>query len=412
MIINGIIAEYNPFHNGHSYQMQDALKQTGADYTIVVMSGNFMQRGAPAIINKYKRAEMALLNGADLVLELPAVYSASSAEFFATGAFTLMDKLGVADYLCFGSECGNLTTLGKIADILLEEPEDYVVLLKQFLKNGYTYPNARNNALMLFCPELCKDLNVLSYPNNILGIEYLKAIRRRKSSIKPITTLRGSSGYHDRMLNINQSSALALRQAINDHENLTMLSSQMPKSAYEVLTSALEQKRPLNSNDLSAAMHYKLLIDEEKGYTDYLDVSQELSDRIQKHLYDYKEFRSFCDLLKTKNMTYTRISRCLLHILLNIKDEDVETYRLADYIKYAKVLGFKKDSEALLSAIKNNADIPLLTKLADAESLLDDTGIRMLRKEIQINNIYEGISAIKSGSSMINEYSNPIVVIK
>lgn len=412
MIINGIIAEYNPFHNGHSYQMQDALKQTGADYTIVVMSGNFMQRGAPAIINKYKRAEMALLNGADLVLELPAVYSASSAEFFATGAFTLMDKLGVADYLCFGSECGNLTTLGKIADILLEEPEDYVVLLKQFLKNGYTYPNARNNALMLFCPELCKDLNVLSYPNNILGIEYLKAIRRRKSSIKPITTLRGSSGYHDRMLNINQSSALALRQAINDHENLTMLSSQMPKSAYEVLTSALEQKRPLNSNDLSAAMHYKLLIDAEKGYTDYLDVSQELSDRIQKHLYDYKEFRSFCDLLKTKNMTYTRISRCLLHILLNIKDEDVETYRRADYIKYAKVLGFKKDSEALLSAIKNNADIPLLTKLADAESLLDDTGIRMLRKEIQINNIYEGISAIKSGSSMINEYSNPIVVIK
>ena len=397
MIISGIIAEYNPFHNGHSYQMQDALKQTGADYTIVVMSGNFMQRGAPAIINKYKRAEMALLNGADLVLELPAVYSASSAEFFATGAFTLMDKLGVADYLCFGSECGNLTTLGKIADILLEEPEDYVVLLKQFLKNGYTYPNARNNALMLFCPDLCKDLNVLSYPNNILGIEYLKAIRRRNSSIKPITTLRGSSGYHDRMLNINQSSALALRQAINDHENLTMLSSQMPKSAYEVLTSALEQKRPLNSNDLSAATHYKLLIDAEKGYTDYLDVSQELSDRIQKHLYDYTDFRSFCDLLKTKNMTYTRISRCLLHILLNIKDEDVETYRRADYIKYAKVLGFKKDSEALLSAIKNNADIPLLTKLADAESLLDDTGIRMLRKEIQINNIYEGISAIKSG---------------
>lgn len=410
--VNGIVAEYNPFHNGHSYQLRDAKTQSGADYTIVAMSGNFMQRGTPAILDKYKRAEMALQNGADLVLELPSLYSASSAEYFATGAVTLLDKLGVVDYLCFGSECGDLHTLWQIAGILLEEPEEYAALLQQYLRYGLSYPNARTTALVQFCPSLSQSRDVLSHANNILGIEYLKAIRRRGSSMQPVTTIRGSSDYHDRMMGVYQSSALALRQAVYDNNGeVQMLSSQMPEAAFTVFSDALSRRQPMQLNDFSAPLHYKLLMESDKGYTSYLDVSGELSDRIRNHLYDFTDFRSFCDLLKTKNMTYSRISRCLMHILLDITSADMEQYRAADHIKYARVLGFRRDSEELLGAIKENASIPLVTRLADAEQILDETGYAMFKKELLRNAVYESTAAIKSGCPIVSEYRSPLVII-
>ena len=169
--VNGIVAEYNPFHSGHSYQLEDAKRQSGADYTVVVMSGSFVQRGAPALLNKYNRTMMALKNGADLVLELPTLYSVSSAEYFATGAITLLDKLGVVDYLCFGSECGDVHKLQPIADILLEEPKEYATLFKKYLKQGLNYPSARIEALTQYRPDLSDARDLLASANNILGIE-------------------------------------------------------------------------------------------------------------------------------------------------------------------------------------------------------------------------------------------------
>ncbi len=411
MRVNGIVAEYNPFHNGHSYQLYDAKRQTGADYTVVVMSGNFTQRGEPALLDKYSRTEMALKNGADLVLELPVLYSVSSAEYFAIGAVALLDKLGVVDWLCFGSECGDIHKLGQLADILLDEPEEYSALLKKYLRHGLSYPTARTTALTQFRPDLSDARDVLASANNILGIAYLKAVRRRESKMHPITTARTSSDYHDRMLGTHQSSALALRQAIHDRRDIQSLSAQMPESSFEILNAALSGREPLQLNDLSAALHYKLLSEAEKGYSDYLDVSEDLSDRIRKHLYDFTGYRAFCDLLKTKDMTYTRISRCLLHILLDIRDTDVELYSQADYISYARVLGFRKEAERLLSAVKQRASVPLLTKLADAEQTLDETGLAILKKELRINAVYESAAAIKSGCPMVNEYRSPLVII-
>lgn len=409
--INGIVAEYNPFHNGHHYQLQDAKRQTGADYTVVVMSGNFTQRGEPALLDKFTRTEMALKNGADLVLELPILLSTSSAEYFATGAVTLLDKLGVVDYLCFGSECGDVHMLEQLADILLEEPEEYSALLKKYLRQGLSYPNARAAALMQFRPDLSDARDVLASANNILGIAYLKALRRRNSGMIPITTARTSSNYHNRMLGTHQSSALALRQAIYDNQDIDILSSQMPESSFEILRAALSAGKPLQLNDLSSALLYKLLTEADKGYADYLDVSEDLSDRILNHLCDYTNYRAFCDLLKTKDMTYTRISRCLLHILLDIRDKDVKLYGQADYINFARVLGFRRESEGLLSAIKQHASVPLVTKLADAEKLLDKTGRTILKKELQMNTIYECTAAIKAGRPMVNEYRSPLVII-
>lgn len=409
--VNGIIAEYNPFHNGHLFQLQNAKNRSDADYTVIVMSGNFMQRGTPALLNKFHRAEMALKSGADLVLELPALYSVSSAEYFAMGGVSLLDKLGVVSHLCFGSESGDINALNRLADILVEESDEFTAALKQGLRQGLSYPSARTAALTKLYPDLRDCRDVLALSNNILGIEYLKALKRRNSSMTPITTRRSSSNYGDRLMGTHQSSALALRHAIYDECDILSLASQMPDSSFEILEKALASTGAMRLNDFSQILHYKLLMEADKGYTEYLDVSADLSDRIINHLDKFTSFKDFCDLLKTKDMTYTRISRSLMHILLDIRTEDMDAARHADYIGYARVLGFRKEAEPLLSAIKKNASIPLVTKLADADKVLEETALQALIKELRMNSVYESTAALKSKQAMINEYRSPLVIV-
>ena len=411
MKVNGIIAEYNPFHNGHKYHLEEAKKNTDADYTIIIMSGNFTQRGAPALIDKYTRAEMALQNGADLVIELPMYYASSSAEYFATGAVSLLDKLGVVTNLCFGSECGNLEILQKLSTILLEEPEEYVSRLRRNLKQGMSYPSARNAALIQYDPSLSNYKDVLSTPNNILGIEYLKALQRRNSQIAPYTTMRVGAAYHERRLGPKQGSALAIRQAVFAREDTDFLAEHMPEDACTLLTDCIKQSQILSTNNFSAILHYKLLAEMEQGFAQYLDVSPDLSDRIVKNIYQFDSFQGFCDLLKSKDMTYSRISRCLLHILLGMKKDTMKQYQEGDYVDYARVLGFRKDATPLLSAIKQNSSIPLVTKLADAEEILSEAAYAMLKNDIYMNSIYESTKAQKTRQPMLNEYRVPIVIV-
>ena len=411
MQVNGIIAEYNPLHNGHQFQLNTAQKRTNADYTIIAMSGNFMQRGTPALIDKYKRTEMALLNGADLVLELPTYYAASSAEYFAMGAVSLLDKLGVVDFLCFGSECGDTHILKQIAELLWKEPLEYTELLRHYLREGMSYPTARTTALLQYAPHLSLHRDVFSSPNNILGIEYIKALLRRNSSITPVTTLRVGADYHDIRLGIHQCSAKAIRQAILEGQDLGRLQNQMPESAYKILTESLKHSRPLFPNDMSSVLHYKLLQEQHTGFDRYLDVSPDLSDRIRNSLYEFTDYEGFCNLLKKKDMTYTRISRCLLHILLNMNSETMQSYKDMDYIPYARVLGFRKESTPLLSAIKEYSSIPLITKLADAEQILDKKAFSMLRTNFEINQIYQSLAATQTGAPLVNEMRIPIVIV-
>lgn len=411
MKVNGIIAEYNPFHNGHKYQLTRSLSLTGADYTVVVMSGHFVQRGAPALLDKHTRAKMALLAGADLVLELPAVYAVSSAEYFAAGAVSLLTKLGVVTHLCFGSECGDIELLKHSASILVEEPADYVATFKRLLKRGMTYPNARTWALIQHYPDLTAHKEMFSSSNNILGMEYIKAILRQKSPLTPVTVKRLGSGYHDRTLTDSYCSALAIRQALYAESGPSFLQNQMPSEADALLRSWLDGHSVVRSNDFSPALYYKLLFEQEEGYDKYLDVSPDLSDRIRNNLTEFKNFDSFCDLLKTKELTYTRISRCLLHILLNITKEDMRCCIEMDYTPYARVLGFRRDSQALLSAVKEQSSIPLVTKLADAEKQLDEEAYLMLKQDILISQFYQGVLFGKDGGSPVNEYAIPLVIV-
>ncbi len=408
----GIIAEYNPFHNGHAYQIAKAKESTNADYCVVVMSGDFVQRGTPALMEKYLRAECALRNGADLVIELPVCYALGSAEYFASGAIALLDKLNVIDMVGFGSECGDIDLLSEFADELLVEDETFKKTLKHKLKTGSSYPNARNAALEASSPSLISHINVLGGSNNILGIEYCKALKRRNSKITPCTIARNGGSYHSASLDSAYSSALAIREALAVSGDLEMVKEQMPSFAYQLLEKNYNKTCPIVPDDVSAILHYQLLSQQDQQYTMHPDIDQDLSDRIVKMLPKYSGFTDFCDILKTKNRTYTRISRSLMHILLHITRDELNRYRDDDYIYYARILGFCEEAAPLLSQIKQNSRIPLISKLADAPALLTDNGRQMLQKDIFASHIYQSVIQHKfSASEYANEYKKPMLKV-
>lgn len=408
----GIIAEYNPFHNGHAHQIAAAKKMTGADYCIVVMSGDFVQRGAPAIMDKFARTKTALENGADLVLELPVYYSTSSAEYFATGSVALLDSLGVTDALCFGSECGDIEILSSLSEALLNETPEFKKVLKQQMKQGVSYPQARNHALSVTAPYLTGALSVLQSPNNILGLEYIKAIRKRQSKIQPYTLNRLGAGYHTAGLEASYSSALAIRESIRQRSEIRYIKEQVPSSVYSLMEENFLHTFPILPDDLSTLIPYKLLLEQDQDYTSYLDIDVAFSDRLIRLLPSYTDYSSFCELLKTKNMTYTRVSRNLLHILLDIFQKDMDSFCKEDHIYYARLLGFKKEAEPLLHAIKKRSAIPLLSKLADAGKLIDKKNAhKMLAADIRAGHIYSLLIRQKFGTQPQNEYQRQIIVM-
>jgi len=400
----GIIAEYNPFHNGHQYQLEQVREQTGADYIVIAMSGNFVQRGEPAIYDKYTRTRIALNAGADLILEIPVMFATSSAEDFAACGVSLLDQLGVVDGLCFGSECGDIPALTQVANILAEEPAEYTAFLRQYLKQGESFPKARLQALA----KVNENTALLSSPNNILGIEYLKALYRRNSSIQPFTIKRSGHDYHDSNISEQFASATALRKAIAE-EVFPTLHTQMPDFAYQILTEAT----PVFPDDCSLLLNYQILklIDSGMDLTAFLDVSSELADRIQRQYLEFDTFTGRIQNLKTRQYTYTRISRVLLHLLLEITDEQAQTYRRKDYNSYARVLGFRKQAEPLLRQIKEHTALPLVTKIADAKKKLPEDAWQILRQDLHCSHLYQAIVQHQSRTVSGNEYTQPIVII-
>ncbi len=411
MKIAGIIAEYNPFHNGHKYHIEQTRKITGADFIIVVMSGNFTQRGTPAIIDKYSRTRMALENGADMVIQLPSCYACGSAEYFADGAIALLDKLGCVDYVCFGSECGDIELLRPIAEILATEPDDYREMLKAELKNGATFPRARNRALIHCIPSFAENENIIGSPNNILGIEYMKSIIRRGSKITPVTIQRTGSDYHSQRFSQQYSSSLALRHSIDTQDSLDMIRGQVPENVFGIMEENYKKTYPLFPRDFSAMLKYKLLVEEKNGYTDFVDINEDLSDRILKVLYQSYDYEQMCDILKTKNITYARVSRLLCHILLNLRKDDMQEYKENGTVFYARVLGFRDDDKGLFKKIQKSSSIPLITKVTDGKKLESEAGRKQFEQDILASHIYESIVASKYDCPMQNEYQRPVITI-
>ncbi|MGO5051384.1 nucleotidyltransferase [Lachnospiraceae bacterium LCP25S3_G4] len=427
----GLITEYNPFHNGHLYHIQKAKEITQADNVIVVMSGNYVQRGTPAIMPKHIRTEMALRSGASIVIELPVRYATASAEIFAMGAVGLLHQLGCVDSLCFGSECGDLKSLSDIAWILQSEPKEYREALHQNLKQGMSFPSARHAALLTYTSNQGLQLaTVIDSPNNILGIEYLKALYRLNSHIVPFTIKRQGSNYHDTELQTNFSSASAIRNLLaysgnsyqkmafseSDYEYsnfssiLSELEMQVPKSCLELLLDNHQVRYPVYANDFSLLLKYKLLQETNTSLTTYADVSEDIANRMINHRNRFLHFEQFCELIKTKDITYSRVSRSLLHILLGITNQEYAISDFSKYHYYVHILGFRKDASKLLHLLKKESSLPILTKLKNTDTLCN-SGKQMLLQDIFTSNLYESIITDKYKTAFINEYEQSIIRI-
>lgn len=428
----GIIAEYNPFHNGHAYQIQKAKEAAGADFAVIVMSPDFVQRGEPALVDKYSRAKMALSSGADLVIELPVCYACGSAEYFAEGGISLLRQLGCVDALSFGCETDDPALFSTLADLLLQEPEGYRQKLREYQKQGMTFPKARETALLGYLSQnrkvrtfiskdsSCAELPVsdvsalLSNPNNILGLEYAKALKKQNSSISILPVQRQGSGYHSFDFDQEFCSASAIRAKLTTCTDaasaFSMLAPFLPETSLRILKEKALSSGFVTMEQFSSLLHYKLLSEAAMGFDSYLDISSDLSDRITRLLSEYDSFHSFVSLLKTRQLTEARIRRALLHILLNITGADTEEYRLQGIIFYARVLGFRREAGPLLHAIKENASVPMITKLADAKNILGGPALRMLTQDIYASHVYQLPYGSSHGKALQNEYTcSPVI---
>lgn len=401
MKVTAIISEYNPFHKGHLYHIETAKKETKADFVIAIMSGNFVQRGTPAIFDKYTRAEAALRSGVDLVLELPAMYATASAEYFALGGVALANTLGIVDYLSFGSEYGQADKFMEAASLLLHEPEEMKQPLKEALKEGLSYPAARAYAVKTSHPELAE---LLETPNNILGIEYCKALLKLQSSIVPHTIKRQGQDYHSDSTEAGFASATGIRKLLEEQKESSrqLLQAQLPPASYDLLDNYWGTS-PLTEDDLSMLLRYKLITENRAHLTEYFGVNRDLSNRIYKHLNEFESFSSFAELLKTKNITRTAINRALLHILLDIRAEDVQDVTKRGCVDYIRVLGFKKEAAGLLKEFSDLPEIPLITNLSAAPVLCEI--------DIRADQIYQMCSSQKYHTPYQNEYQRKMLVV-
>ena len=409
----GLITEYNPFHNGHAYHIEKAKMLTGADRVIVVMSGDFVQRSAPAVMPKHLRAESALLSGASLILELPVCFATGSAEYFAQGSISLLNRLGCIDSICFGSECGDLHLLKEIAQILADEPIEYQTALRQALKDGASFPAARQKALNIYSDKYSE---ILALPNNILGIEYLKALAKLHSKMEPFTIKRIGAGYHDMDIDGQFSSATAIRSDIyqladvnssSESLPLTHIQTQVPSSCHELMKKNYQTRYPVKADDFSLLLKAKLLSETAGSLSHYLDMSPELANRILRLRNDYLSFEQFCDLLKTKELTRSRISRSFIHVLLGITNDWLTAMKAP--APYARILGFRRDHADLLGILKRTSDIPLIT--SPARAVLADTAYQMLELDIYASDLYESVITDLYGTPFHNELTKQIIKI-
>ena len=452
-----VIAEFNPLHNGHRYFLDQVRKLSGARYILVVMSGDFVQRGVPAIYDKYTRTSMALAAGADAVIELPLASAAGSAGRFAAGAIAVLQAAGAVDELWFGSESGDDQAFSEVSSLLLEESPDFQSELQGLLKSGITWPAARMEALRRTKPSLASS-GILDGPNNTLGLEYCMALRRAGSPITPHTILRTGEAHDAAVpyrLNNNVSStsvhsqtsthsetnagisesfasASSLRALLEKDSDPMVLRGMVPEETLQILTrhttdaataattrsadaapvamthstdaapaatTRIADAVPVTEEDFSSMLIYQLMKETPDSLTRYLDVSDDLARRICHLRSEFRSFRQFADLLKTRNTTRTQVNRALIHILLGITQEDYARFL---HPKALRLLGFRTASTGLLTQIKANGTAPLLAGNALLPTMYDE-------RDLVASDLYEYVHARKSGQPFTQEFRHPLI---
>ena len=363
MKVIGIVSEYNPFHNGHKFHLELSKKLCEAEYSITIMSGNFLQRGEPALFDKWTRAKMAVLNGIDLVIELPVVYSCQVAELFALGAVKILNSLGIIDYLCFGSENGGIEDLYNISNILLNEPEEIKQEVKDKMSWGMTYSKAIGDTY--------KDHygDILSYPNNVLGIEYIKSIILLNSSIKPVTTKRLMNNYSDKNFTGSISSATAIREELRRRGLTPEIRKATPQKSWSVMQNNIENGRgPIFWENFSDILLYELRKSSVKSMRYLPEVKEGIEFRLKKSGIHSTSFEEIITMLKTKRYTRTSLQRTLCHMLISMNKEDLNYAKLPETPAYIRILAFNNKGRELLREINSNTNYEIINKPANFKS--------------------------------------------
>ena len=414
MKVCACICELNPFHNGHEYLFREARRLTGADFLVAVMSGDFVQRGLPAICDKYTRTGQALMGGADLVIELPVMYATASADYFAQGAVSAVVNMGCVDSLCFGSECGDLDMLYSLASLHTENDPGLHILsqgadsgkakkyrITQLLKEGMSYAKAYATVT-----------GNETASNDMLAIRYLMSLDMLASGIRPVCIKRMGGGYND--TGKGDLSAASVRKKILAREGFAHL---VPKYVYRSLERIAGSAFPIVPADLSIQLYTVLsrIIDEEnvsdQELTDYMDVSSNIAGRIRSSIGQYCDPESFAAIVHSKEYTKGRIYRALLHVLLDIRKEDYPEELEECAVSYVRILGFRQSAAALLSQLKENCTVPVISKAGDASKILDEEAMYLFEKDIRAANLYDMACRVKFKKKFEHDYTKEVVII-
>jgi len=405
MRIIGFITEYNPFHKGHLLHLNKSKELSSATHTIAIMSGSFVQRGEPAIIDKWSRAKMAIENGIDLVIELPVVYAVSSAELFALGGVKILNSLNCVDYLGFGCEVGIIEPLDRIANVLVNESEEFKIVLKNHLSSGMSFAQSRSVALDFVLKDVDYNYSdIVSKSNNILGIEYLKALKSLNSTITPITFSRIGSEYNDLSTDVEIASATAIRNLILA-EGLDKAEALLPKPSYEILVEFLNKYKNFNTiENYKDILGYLLLSIGEDRLSQYFDVEIGMENRLKNiELIEYT-IEELIKSASSKRITSSRIRRLLVHMLLDIDKEMISSAKIMKP-SFIRILGSNKKGFEIINKIKENSDVEIITKFSTSKSLSNQEDLNILEKEILATNVfYYGINKalVKSDYDYIN----------
>lgn len=364
MKICAIICEYNPLHYGHLYHIQKAKELSGCDAVMCIQAGNFTQRGEPAITNKYVRARMALEAGADIVVQIPTAYCCSSAEIFALAGVKIANSFDDVTHLAFGCETENFELLKEIAKYFANEPKEYKEKLKKFLDMGDSLPVSRQKAIeelmkedKVEFSEITETLNILTKPNNILAIEYLKALIRTKSKIEPIFTTRSNSDYNSADLNGKDSSATAIRTKLLSKQKIRAIKKLVPSFTYKLLKDDIDEFGLPDLNLYNDLCSYVVKTSLASDYKNVYDVSEGIENRFLESAKKFKDFNELLLDVKTKRYTYTRLKRIVLRLLLKIDKNIVSEIYKMDKLPFIKVLAFNAEKKDCLSSVSANTNL-------------------------------------------------------
>lgn len=392
MKICAIICEYNPFHKGHYKHIEEAKRLSGADAIMCIMSGNFTQRGEPTLISKYMRSRMAIECGADIVVQMPTAYACSTAEIFALAGVKIASSFDQVTHLAFGCETTNTTTLQKLADYLASEPKEYVDTLKIYLSDGNSLPYSIEHALLdlkeqnLLKIKGLEDIkDLLEKPNNILALEYLKALKKIGSKIKPVFVTR-KGDYNSAVLLGDDTSAYAIRTKLYQTGTVRSVKKYIPKNIYPLLKSEISYFGLPNKELFNDLLMYVIKTKTKEEYRKVFDVREGIENRFIEQSKNYKDLNDLLLEVKTKRYTYANLKRIILSLLLGIEKTDVESIKTLDVLPFVKVLAYRADRTDLLKSVSANTNIIL--RVNNVEK--NQTGLykRLVDIEDRANQVY------------------------